>query len=368
MKSQDFFKELCQNFNFKGTFEATTPYGDGHINDTYKVTYLDASNEPIHYILQRVNHIIFKDLSGLMENINNVTSYLNDLLAEVEEDVSYDVLTLIKTTHQKIMYKDMDGNTWRAFVFIEGATGHTFTKDVRMLYEAGKAFGYFQFLLADYPVDSLHETIKNFHHTVSRYQNFVTSLEADVLNRRSHCEKEIAFVLQHEPLTHLILDALENKEIPYRVTHNDTKINNVLLDDLTGVGRCVIDLDTVMPGSALYDYGDAIRSCGSTVNEDEENLDLLALDLERFNAYTKGFLETMGNALTEKEWDLLPQSAVLLTFECGMRFLTDYLDGDVYYKIHKKDHNLKRAMNQFRFVQVLEENMDKLINIINVYR
>lgn len=364
MTNKKHLEDICHQFSFEGSFQKASPYGDGHINDTYKVTYVDQYEEPVNYILQRVNHLIFKNTVGLMENIENVTSYLCDMITEEEQLDGYEVLELVKTTDNKSFYVDSDGNYWRSYVFVEDATGYTFATDKGMLYEAGKAFGQFQRMLKDYPVASLHETIKDFHHTERRFETFEKVLKEDPHKRSEYCRKEIDFVLARKGIASTIVDALGNGEIPYRVTHNDTKLNNVLLDDKTGSGRCVIDLDTVMPGSALYDFGDAIRSCGSTAAEDEEDLSLLKLDIERYEAYTSGFLKTIGTSLTEREFELLPVSAILMTLECGVRFLTDYLDGDNYFKVHKDKHNLIRAKNQFKFVMEMEKNIDSMQEIV----
>lgn len=357
-------RELCSKFRFEGDFVEAVSYGDGHINDTYKVTYKNNGSK-IRYILQRVNHLIFKNVEGLMSNIERVTAYLNNTISEKDKENGYEILTLISALKDGASYhKDTDGNYWRAYVFVENATGHTFAEDVSMLYEAGKAFGRFQSLLNDFPASTLHETIIGFHNTPQRFKNLQSSIVDDVMDRKKNCLEDIEFTQNRAELVHVITDALKSGDIPLRVTHNDTKINNVLLDNKTGIGRCVIDLDTVMPGSALYDFGDAIRSCGSTLVEDSENLDELKVDYERFTAYTKGFIETCGDNLNEKEIELLPISAIIMTFECGIRFLEDYLNGDNYFKVHKEKHNLIRAKNQFRFVLEMERNIDKLHDIV----
>ncbi len=355
---------VCSQFEFEGMLKSIAPYGDGHINDTYKVVY-EVDNEPISYILQRVNHEIFTETENLMLNIENVTLYLKDMVNESEMDHEYQVLELIRTLDDNCFLKTKEGNYYRAYVFVENATGHTFTNDNSLLYSAGKAFGEFQLLLKDYPVIKLHETIKDFHNTPVRYENLVGAISDDLLSRAAECKDAIDFAMKRKTFTTVITDQLENGEIPIRVTHNDTKLNNVLIDNDTSLGKCVIDLDTVMPGSALYDFGDAIRSCGSTVAEDEDNLDLLEFDIERFQSYTKGFLEVLSQTLTPKELYHLADSAILMTFECGMRFLTDHLQGDKYFKVHKVNHNLIRARNQFRFVEVMEANRDKMITIVN---
>lgn len=360
-------KKICGQFMFEGIFESAEPYGDGHINDTYIVTCSDDNDEEIHYILQRVNHLIFTATEELMENIENITSYLSDIIKDSELE-DYQVLTLIKTVSGHSFYKTDEGHYFRAYVFVENATGHTFAENNELLYSAGKAFGEFQLLLKDYPVHNLHETIKDFHNTPKRFERFQTVLEEDKLSRKAECMDAIQFVLDRKAFTTLIVDQLSSGDIPIRVTHNDTKLNNVLIDNETLIGKCVIDLDTVMPGSALYDFGDAIRSCGSTVAEDEENLSLLSFDIERFTAYTKGFLESMGHELSEKEIEYLPDAAILMTFECGMRFLTDHLEGDQYFKIHKDNHNLIRAKNQFKFVEVMEKNRVNMLQIVDSLR
>lgn len=360
-------KKICEEFKFEGVLTECSPYGEGHINDTFLTVCEDKYEEKRRYILQRVNHLIFKETEQLMSNIENITFYLSDMVREAEIEEGFEVLKLIKTKNDNSFYKDAEGNYWRSYAFIENATGHTFAKDNDMLYSAGKAFGQFQLMLKDYPVDSLYETIKGFHHTENRYKIFLEVLEKDVHSRSKYCLDDIRFVKDHKTITTMILEALEQGEIPYRVTHNDTKLNNVLIDNESGIGRCVIDLDTVMPGSALYDFGDAIRSCGSTVAEDEENLELLKFDIDRFDAYSKGFLEVLNHELTKKEIELLPYSAIIMTLECGMRFLTDFLDGDNYFKVHKENHNLIRAKNQFRFIKEMENNLEVMKDIINRY-
>jgi hypothetical protein len=354
---------ICAQFKLQGEFLKSEPYGDGHINDTFKVVY-NQEDMTVNYIIQRVNHHIFKEPENLMENIEKVTKYLEDIVKFEEVPEGYEVLKLIETEDGKSFYKDEEGNYFRAYVFVVDATGHTFAEDNSMLTSAGEAFGQFQKLLRDYPVETLHETIVGFHHSAKRYETFLQTVEADPMDRKKNCEEEINFVMERQEILSMLVNALENKEIPYRVTHNDTKINNVLLDDETLRGRCVIDLDTVMPGSALYDFGDAIRSCGSTVEEDSEDLDALELDMARFEAYTKGYLSAIGDALTEKEIDMLPYGAIIMTLECGMRFLTDYIDGDNYFKVHKEGHNLIRCRNQFAFVKAMESKMDEMKAVV----
>lgn len=354
---------ICSEFCFEGTFNTAAPYGDGHINDTFKVEYVN-NGEIVNYILQRINHQIFKNPVGLMNNIKNVTTYFGDMLTNIEGDDIYTSLELINTIGGKSYLIDNDGNYWRSYAFVEDATGHLFADTPKMLYHAAKAFGHFQRMLKDFPADTLIETLPEFHNTVSRFNIFEKSLELDKACRRTKCVNEVAFVIERKPIVATIVELLESGELPLRVTHNDTKINNVLLDNKTGLARCVIDLDTVMPGSALYDFGDSIRSSASTALEDEEDLNKVKLDVERFRAFTKGFLEEVGNDLTLKEIELLPIAGIMMTYECGIRFLTDYLDGDQYFKVHKTDHNLIRAKNQFKFVEEMEQNLSILESVV----
>lgn len=357
-------KEICSRFNFEGIHNEANPYGDGHINDTFKVENI-VEGECIHYILQRVNHLIFKDTNGLMKNIYNVTSYFSDMLSEEEGNNSYKSLELIPTIDEQIYLIDDDGNYWRSYVFVENATGHLFAENLDTLYHAAKAFGHFQRMLKDFPADTLYETLPDFHNTVKRYEKFKEALQLNKAVRKNKCEDEVKFIDEHKAIAGSIVNLLETGELPLRVTHNDTKINNVLLDNETGYGRCVIDLDTVMPGSALYDFGDSIRSSASTALEDEEDLNKVKLDITRFEAFTKGFLEEVGKDLTDKEIELLPMAGIIMAFECGMRFLTDYLEGDHYFKVHKTDHNLIRAKNQFRFVKEMEENIEAMRLVVS---
>ncbi len=359
MEELDKIKEISGQFFEPSSIVEIEPYGDGHINSTYRVTL----SGNVHGILQQINHTIFTNVDGLMENIEGVTEFLNTKPLQSGSEV----LKLLYTHNGKSYYTHTDGTYWRVYDFVEGATGHTFTEDVSKLYQAGRAFGYFQVLLRDYPVDKLHETIPNFHNTPKRFERFKQVLESDSKGRASSCQKEIDFVLAHQAVMTKITDAIADGSVPLRVTHNDTKLNNVLIDDKTGLGRTVIDLDTIMPGSALYDFGDAIRSCGSTIAEDSEDLDNLELDIPRFEAFTKGFLEDLGSYLTKKELELFPYGAIIMTLECGMRFLTDYLEGDVYFKIHKDDHNLIRAKNQFAFVAKMEEHLQEMESIVKKY-
>lgn len=337
------------------------PYGNGHINDTYI-----AESDP-KYILQRINNSVFKNPEQVMSNITGVTEHLRKKITEAGGNPERETLNLVKTVDGKSFYKADDGNYFRMYKFIEGTVSYDSVENPAQLYEAARAFGKFQSMLSDYPVDKIYETIPDFHDTGKRYAALEAAVDKDVVGRRGLVEKEIEFAFARRQDTNVIVDAIAAGKVPVRVTHNDTKLNNVMLDEKTGEGVCVIDLDTVMPGSLLYDYGDALRFGASSGAEDECDLDKIWFDLELFEAFTRGFLEEVGSNLTDEEIKLLPFSAKLMTYECGIRFLTDYLSGDTYFKIHRKNHNLDRARTQFKLVADMEKKMDAMSGIIKKY-
>lgn len=362
---------VAVQFKTAGEINGIEPYGSGHINDTFRLTCNLPEGGVKRYILQKMNDDIFKNPDGLMENVMNVTSFLRGKIIAAGGDPERETLNVIPTVEGKnyLRMDKEDGSYdyWRMYTFIENATSFDEVKEPQDFYNSALSFGNFQRMLADYPADTLHETIVNFHNTVKRFENFKKAVEEDVCGRAAEVREEIGFVLEREADTHVICDALSKKRIPLRVTHNDTKLNNIMIDDETGKGLCVIDLDTVMPGSALYDYGDSIRFGASTGAEDEKNLDLVSVDLGLFDIYTKGFLEGCGGSLTKEEIELFPMGAKIMTFECGIRFLTDYLQGDVYFKIHKPEHNLDRARTQFKLVADMEAKWEEMKEIVNKY-
>ena len=366
MEISNTVREAIDGFKLHGELKECIRYGSGHINDTYRLTY-ETSQGTKRYILQRMSRNIFKKPVELMENISGVTSWLRKKIIENGGDPERETLTLVKIQTGLPYFVDSDGEYWRVYLFIEGATCYDAVKDDNDFYQSAVAFGHFQQLLADYPAATLHETIKNFHNTVDRFHNFLKAVEEDVVGRAKDVQAEIEFVKAREADCHIICDALANGEIPLRVTHNDTKLNNVMIDNKTGKGLCVIDLDTVMPGSALYDYGDSIRFGASTAAEDEQNLDLVSCDMNLFEIYTKGYTEGCAGSLTEKEIRLMPMGAKLMTLECGMRFLTDHLQNDIYFKIHRENHNLDRARTQFKLVADMEAKWDQMNAIVEKY-
>ena len=359
-------KEVRENFNFIGQLKEEKVWGKGHINDTFLLSYEGIEKEN-RYILQRMNKSIFLKPAELMENVMNVTSYLRRIIIENGGNPDRETLTVISAKDGKPYYVDSSGEYWRAYLFIEDAICLEKVEKPEEFYESAVAFGNFQRLLADYPADTLHETIEGFHDTKARFKVFKKAVEADVCGRAASVKKEIDFVLSREHIANYFGDMLAAGELTLRVTHNDTKLNNIMLDSVTYKGICVIDLDTVMPGLAMNDFGDSIRFGASTAAEDEQDLEKVWCDLELFEIYTKGFVEGCGGKLTKKEIELLPMGALVMTFENGMRFLTDYLQGDVYFKIHKEHHNLDRCRTQFKLVSDMEEKWDIMKEIVKKY-
>ncbi|HPS84677.1 MAG TPA: aminoglycoside phosphotransferase family protein, partial [Bacteroidales bacterium] len=313
---------------------------------------------------QRKNHLIFKDVPGMMENIVRVGQHIREKLVNANvTDVDRRVITHIPTNSDAYFFQDDSGNYWTLCLNITNSRSVELIENPHQAWLTGKAFGQFQNQLADLPAPPLHETIVDFHNIEFRYRNFRKALEINYDNRAALVEKEIDFVLAHETEMHTLLQAQRSGLIPMRITHNDTKINNVLFDENNNV-LCVIDLDTVMPGLVHFDFGDAIRTGASTAAADETDLDKMTIDLHLFEAFTKGFLEETKAVLTPSEIGFLPHSAKFMTFIMGLRFLTDYLDGDVYYKIKHPEHNVQRARAQFRLVAGIGKNEDKMKEMV----
>lgn len=356
-------KATAANFCLEGVPKEITSYGNGHINDTFLLVCDDGGAEK-KYILQRMNRSIFKDPVALMENVANVTAYLQEEIRKSGGDPNRETLSVIKTHTGKNYLEDSLHNFWRVFPFID----HTFclekVENTGDFYDCAVAFGGFQRRLASYPADTLHETIPLFHHTPSRFLNLKKAVAEDSVGRASMVQEEIRFALERESDTHVLTDLLEQGELPLRVTHNDTKLNNILFDASTRKALCIIDLDTVMPGLSLYDYGDSIRTGANTGAEDETDLSKVELDLSLFEVYTKGFLAGCAGSLTPLEIKLLPMGAKLMTFECGIRFLTDYLSGDTYFRIHRPNHNLDRARTQFKLVADMEKKWEEMTKTV----
>lgn len=347
-------KTILQHFNIT---DSSNTFGNGHINDTYRI----ANGK---YILQRINTSIFTNPAELMENIENVTTFLRGKITAASGDPDRETLTVIRTADNQNFYQLDGDNAFRVYKYIADTKTIEDDKTLDDLYQAGIGFGHFQKLLGDYPVETLHETIKDFHHTPRRIEALKSAMKEDRAGRAASVEAEIAFALDHAVFADTVIAGMEKGEIPIRVTHNDTKINNILFDCQSGKAVCVIDLDTVMPGSMLYDFGDALRMGGSTALEDETDLSLVSFDIEAFRAFARGYLSEMKEELTRKELELLPFSVKLLTYECGVRFLTDYLNGDTYFKTRRAGQNLDRARNQFKLVEDIAAKEHVLADIV----
>ena len=346
-------ENIVRAFKVKGDPISCKPFGSGHINHTLKIV-TDAGAE---YVLQRINKHVFKNPEQLMENLTAVTKYLRK-----HEDDTKMALHFIRTHYNQYFYVDDHGDYWRMYDFVGG-----FCLDMPEtnadFYESALAFGHFQSMLADFPAETLHETIPEFHNTIDRYRQFKEVLKKDPCGRLAGVRNEVQFLKDREELAGTLQRMRESGELPLRVTHNDTKLNNVLLDRKTRKFLCVLDLDTVMPGLSLYDYGDSIRFGAATAEEDEWDLSKMTLDLERFEIYTKGYMEACPT-LTDKEVEMMPMGALIMTLEVGLRFLTDYIDGDHYFKIAYSDHNLVRARTQLRLVADMQSKWDEMNRIV----
>lgn len=367
METSNKVHEAIDGFKLPGELKECIRYGSGHINDTYRLTY-ETPQGTKRYILQRMSKSIFKKPVELMENVSGVTAWLRKKIIENGGDPERETLTLVKSNDGLPYFVDSTGEYWRVYLFIEGATCYDAVKDDNDFYQSAVAFGHFQRLLADYPAETLHETIKDFHNTPDRLEKFKKAVAEDICGRAASVQKEIDFILEREELTHALYDLQLDGRLPLRVTHNDTKLNNIMIDDETGKAICVIDLDTVMPGLTANDFGDSIRFGASTALEDEQDLSKVSCDLHLFDVYTRGFIEGCGGALTDLEIDMLPMGAILMTFENGIRFLTDHLEGDHYYHIHRKGHNLDRCRTQLTLVKDMQEKLPQMNAIIQKYK
>lgn len=352
--NQLILQEVLDAFGIK---EKVVPYGNGHINDTY-------CSVSAKYIIQRINTDVFQDADALMGNIERVTEFLKKKIIAEGGDPERETLTVVKTVDGKPYYKFDDDNVFRVYLCI----GQTYTiesdKTPEDMYNAGKGFGKFQQMLADFDAESLNETIVDFHNTPKRVEALKQAIAEDRAGRADSVRVEIDFALKNAEFSDIVVNGIKSGDIPLRVTHNDTKINNILYDEQSGEAIAVIDLDTVMPGSMLYDFGDALRMGASTAAEDETNLDDVRFDKECFEAFARGYLAETKSVMSPMELELLPFSVKLLTYECGTRFLTDYLNGDVYFKIHRENHNLDRARNQFKLVSEIAKIEDELKEIV----
>ena len=355
--------EIIKQFNINGDIESVEPFGEGHINDTYLVTCKNCESK---YVFQRLNTSVFPNYKGVMNNIHLVTSFLRKIIEKEGGDPERETMTLVLTKDgQNHLF--IDGACYRMSLLIKNTKTYQTVENEGLFQSSGYAFGKFIARLDDFDASQLVEVIPNFHDTVDRCKKFEEAMCDNKSGRIDNVLPELAFVEYRKDFMKKIVSSLNKKEIPLRVTHNDTKLNNILMDADTDEAVCVIDLDTIMPGSLLYDFGDSVRFGCSTAKEDEKDLNKVHFDLNLYDIFTKGFLEGIGDKITEKEVMMLHIGAIMMTLECGTRFLTDYLNGDTYFKTAYKDHNLVRARTQFRLVEEMEKNVDKMIDIAKKY-
>ena len=355
-------------FGFGNQCSYVKPFGEGHINETYAV-YMpdhDGNDVPL-YVLQRININVFKNPDQVMDNIFGVTEYLRSIIRRDGGDLDRESLSYIKTKSGDSYFEDEKGQPWRCLHYVPNSVCYQQVEKPEQFYQSALSFGHFLKQLGDYPAESLYETIPQFHDTRKRFRDFEDAQRKDVKNRARLCRQEIDFVLSRKDDCGVLMNQLEEGKLPLRVTHNDTKLNNILFDQDTDKGLCIIDLDTIMPGLAANDFGDSIRFGASTAEEDEQDLDKVHFDISLYDIYVKGYLEMAKDVLTPEEIKSLPWGARLMTLECGMRFLADFLQGDVYFKTAYPEHNLVRARTQFRLVKEMEEQFDEMNKILKKY-
>lgn len=358
-------KHVIKRFSYAGTYQNMVELTSGNINSTLLLTYKNADGSASQYILQRINTVAFKDPVELMNNIRLVVDHITAAMSRKKIDIDRRIMEFMSTNGGSLLYRDEKGDYWRSYRYIDGVTAYDSIEDPRLFYEAGRGFGEFQKYLFDFPAEKLVETIPGFHDTRKRFYTFVASVAADQAGRAANLEKEIDFFFDRRKMMSQIVNLMADGVIPTRVTHNDTKLNNVLIDNETGKALCVIDLDTVMPGSALYDYGDAIRFGACTAAEDEPDLSKIDIDMDLFRRFTDGFVGEVAGVLTADEIHYLPLGIKVITCELAMRFLTDYLDGDLYFKIRYPDHNLVRARAQMKLLEKVEEHYDEMVAYVD---
>ncbi len=353
-------KHIIKEFQFKGKYKTVEELFSGNINSTYKLTYALEDGKEIEYIFQRINKVAFKNPYELMSNIQLVVDHIAASRARQNKDCNRRTLEFIPTKQGSYIYCDERQDYWRAYIFIADATAYNSIEDPKHFYEAGRGFGEFQRYLFDFPADKLVETIPDFHNTTKRFYAFVAAVAADKAGRAASLEKEIDFFFDRRKMMNKIVALTESGVLPLRVTHNDTKLNNVLIDNTTGKAICVIDLDTVMPGSILYDYGDAVRYGACTTAEDEADTTKIGVDMDLFRLFTDGFVSEISGTITEAEIRNLPLGVLVITCELAMRFLTDYLNGDEYFKVKYPEHNLVRAHAQMKLLEEFEAHYDEM--------
>ena len=359
------FKKIASNFQIKGNFLSCEPYGEGHINQTF-LLLTEASGATYKYILQRVNSTLFTDVERLMNNIKQVTEFARSKIVERGGNPDRESLTVVDCVDGKPYYTDGQ-NFFRVYIFIDDATAYQVVEKPEHFYQSAIAFGDFANLLAQFDASKLYEPLPNFHNTVKRFEALERAIEENISGRKDQVAAEIEFALARKELSAKIVSQLESGIIPLKVTHNDTKLNNVLIDNATDRAVAVIDLDTIMPGTICYDFGDSIRFGCNPAAEDEKDLTKVNFSIALFEEYVKGYLHSLKGSITRAEADNLALGAIMMTYECGIRFLTDHLNGDTYFRIKREGHNLDRARTQFKLVKDMEEQFDQMNAIVNKY-
>ena len=359
-------KNIVYSFDIEGEVIEYVPFGNGHINETKLVT-VKTENGNFQYVLQRINKNVFKQPDQLMDNYVGVTQFIRKKIEKMGGDPLREVINAIYSKDGKPYVIDEEGQYWRLLVYVTDSMSYDKVERPEQFYESAVSFGDFQYMLRDYPAETLHETIVNFHNTPDRFRQLTEAIENDAKGRLSEVMAEVEFARAREQFAHTLEDAHKAGRLPLRVTHNDTKLNNILFDINTGRPLCVVDLDTIMPGYSVNEFGDSIRFGATTALEDETDLSLVNFDISLYELYVKGFIEGAKGGLTEGELELLPIGAIMMTFECGMRFLADYLNGDTYFRIHRPSHNLDRCRNQFKLVADMEQHLDEMKAIVKKY-
>ena len=356
-------EKVVAAFEVEGNVKEYIPFGNGHINDTRLVTM----DNGVQYVLQRINKNVFKRPDLLMENYVGVTKFIRKKIEEMGGDPLREVLNAIPTKDGKPFTIDEEGQYWRLLVYVTDSIGYDKVERPEQFYDSAVSFGDFQYMLRDYPAETLHETIVNFHNTPDRYRQLMEAIEGDAKGRLAEVTAEVEFAKARREFANTLENAHKEGRLPLRVTHNDTKLNNILFDINTGKTLCVVDLDTIMPGYSVNDFGDSIRFGATTALEDETDLSKVNFDISLYELYVKGFIEGAKGGLTEGELEMLPIGAIMMTFECGMRFLADYLNGDTYFRVHRPTHNLDRCRNQFKLVSDMESRLDEMKAIVRKY-
>ena len=356
-------ENIVTAFEVEGNVAEYVPFGNGHINETKLVTM----DNGVQYVLQRINKNVFKRPDLLMENYVGVTKFIRKKIEEMGGDPLREVLNAIPAKDGKPFTIDEEGQYWRLLVYVTESMSYDKVERPEQFYDSAVSFGDFQYMLRDYPAETLHETIVNFHNTPDRFRQLTEAIANDAKGRLAEVAAEVEFAKAREEFAGTLERARTEGKLPLRVTHNDTKLNNILFDSNTGKALCVVDLDTIMPGYSVNDFGDSIRFGATTALEDETDLSKVNFDISLYELYVKGFIEGAKGGLTEGELEMLPIGAIMMTFECGMRFLADYLNGDTYFRIHRPSHNLDRCRNQFKLVADMEAQLDQMKAIVKKY-